>query len=117
MAHSFKFNTWEAESGWIWWHTPLSLVLGRQKVDDLCEFEVILVYIEFQDSNSYIERPCLKQNKQNPQTTTKLYMKRAGEIAQWLECTLLSQKIQLVPYIGQLTTASNSSSLRGWGNS
>jgi hypothetical protein len=37
--------------------------LGRQRQADLCEFQASLVYSEFQDSQSYIEEPCLEKNK------------------------------------------------------
>lgn len=32
---------------------------------ELCEFEDSLVHNEFQDSQGYVERPCLKQTKIN----------------------------------------------------
>ena len=35
----------------------------RQREAYLGKFEANLVYIEFQDSQSYMERPCLKGNK------------------------------------------------------
>lgn len=40
---------------------------GRQKQTDLCEFDagmVSMVFMEFQDSQGYIERRCLKVRKQ-----------------------------------------------------
>jgi hypothetical protein len=48
-----------------WW-TPLIPALRRQRQMDLCEFSVaILVYkSEFQDSQGYTEKSCLKTNKQ-----------------------------------------------------
>lgn len=29
----------------VWWHTPLTLVFGRQGQTDLCEFLASLIYI------------------------------------------------------------------------
>ena len=48
---------------WVWWSTPLILGPRRQREAYLGKFEANLVYIEFQDSQSYMERPCLKGNK------------------------------------------------------
>ena len=36
-------------------------VLGRQEAGEVSEFEASLVYSEFQDSQGYTEKPCLKQ--------------------------------------------------------
>lgn len=53
-----------------WWRTPL--ITWETEAEDLCEFEPGL-HSEFQDSQGYIDYPCLeKQNKdplqnQNPQ--------------------------------------------------
>jgi hypothetical protein len=57
----------------VWWRTPLILALGRQRQVDLWKFEVILVYIEFQERQGYIERPCPKQtDKQTSKQTTSM---------------------------------------------
>jgi hypothetical protein len=45
-------------------HTPLISVLKRQRQVGLCEFEANLVYIASSRTEAYIERPCLKTNKQ-----------------------------------------------------
>lgn len=37
--------------------------LGKQEQEDLCEFEASLIYMEFQDSQGYVESPCLKNKK------------------------------------------------------
>jgi hypothetical protein len=39
---------------------PLIPALGRQRQAYLCEFEVSLVYITFQDSQDYVEKYYLK---------------------------------------------------------
>lgn len=48
-----------------WWCTPLIPIpaLRRQRHSDLCEFEFSPVFIqrEFQDNQSYSEKPCLKK--------------------------------------------------------
>jgi hypothetical protein len=44
------------------WHSPLIPALRRQRQANL-EFEASLVYrVEFQDSQGYTEKPCLKKN-------------------------------------------------------
>ena len=49
--------------------TPGIPALGRQRQEDLCGFEVSLVYkIKLQDSQDYIERPCLKNQNQKIKT-------------------------------------------------
>ena len=48
LVHAFNTNTWEVETGrslWIWGQCGLQS--------------------EFQDSQSYMIRPCLKRNKHN----------------------------------------------------
>ena len=46
------------------WYMPLVTVLRRQRYADLCGFEASLVYKnEFQDSQSYTEKPCLEKKK------------------------------------------------------
>lgn len=39
----------------------------KERQEDICELEASLVCIEFQDSQGYTVRPCLK-------TTTKIYL-------------------------------------------
>lgn len=53
-------------SGWAWWWCTVPLIpeVGRQGQVDLCKFEVILVYIEFQGSQGYIGRHCLNNKIQ-----------------------------------------------------
>jgi hypothetical protein len=55
------------KSGRVW------SIIQKAEARELCEFKVSLVYSEFQDSQCYVERPCLKKTKQ-----------RAGEMAQLL---------------------------------
>ena len=50
---------------------PLILVLGRQRQADHCEFESSLIYrVSFWTGGAYTEKPCLKEQKQNQNTTT-----------------------------------------------
>lgn len=52
---------------------PLMPVIGKQRQVSLCKFEASLVYInEFQDSQSYVVRPCLKKKKMLSSTTNKI---------------------------------------------
>jgi hypothetical protein len=51
-----------------WWHTPLIPALGMQR-RRISEFEANLVCSEFQDSQGYTEKPCLKTNKQTKKKT------------------------------------------------
>jgi hypothetical protein len=48
-----------------WWHMPLILALGRQRQEDLCEFEEILVYRLSSRTARATEKPCLKKQKQS----------------------------------------------------
>jgi hypothetical protein len=48
------------KQSWACWCTPLIAVLGRQRQEDLCEFETSLVYIMAQ---GYIEKLCLEKKK------------------------------------------------------
>ena len=53
----------------MWWLIPLIPVSGRGRGRRISEFKASLVYRdpgEFQDSQGYIVRPCLKQNKKQP---------------------------------------------------
>jgi hypothetical protein len=59
---------------WAWWHTPLIPALGRQSQADFWVQDQPGLQSEFQDSQGYIEKPCLektKQNKTNKQTNKK----------------------------------------------
>jgi hypothetical protein len=46
----------------LWWHTPLIPALRRQRQVDLCEFPY---------SQSCVEKPCLKKDKNKPNYTNK----------------------------------------------
>jgi hypothetical protein len=55
-----------------WWRTPLIPALGRQRQADFCVRGQPGLQSEFQDSQGYTEKPCLKKpNKQNKTTTKK----------------------------------------------
>jgi hypothetical protein len=46
----------------VGWQTPLISVLRKQRQVDLCELETSLIHrAEFQDSQGYTEKPCLKK--------------------------------------------------------
>jgi hypothetical protein len=46
-----------------WWHTPLIPALGRQKQADFWVQGQPGLQSEFQDSQSYTEKPCLKRKQ------------------------------------------------------
>lgn len=47
------------------WHTPLIPALGRQKPVYFYGFLAVLIYTQFQDCQSHIVRPVLKNDKNN----------------------------------------------------
>jgi hypothetical protein len=59
----------------MWWHIALILPLGRQRGGvgrDLSLQSLPGLWSEFQDSQGYTEKPCLKnQNKQNQKKKKK----------------------------------------------
>ena len=60
-------------AGW-WWRTPLSQHSGRQRKADFWVRGQPSLQCEFQDSQGYIEKPCLKKTKskkQNKKQKTK----------------------------------------------
>jgi hypothetical protein len=55
-----------------WWRTPLIPALGRQRQADFCVQGQPGLQSEFQDSQGYTEKPCLKQtNKQKARHALK----------------------------------------------
>jgi hypothetical protein len=54
-----------------WWRTPSILALGRQRQADFWVPGQPGLQSEFQDSQGYTEKPCLKKTKQNIKTTNK----------------------------------------------
>jgi hypothetical protein len=49
---------------WAWWSTPLVPALGRQRQADFWVRGQPGLQSEFQDSQGYTEKPCLKKQKQ-----------------------------------------------------
>jgi hypothetical protein len=49
---------------WVWWRMPLIPALGRQKQADFWVPGQPGLQSEFQDSQSYTEKPCLEKQKQ-----------------------------------------------------
>jgi hypothetical protein len=60
-----------AESSWAWWGTPLIPALGKQRQADFYVRGQPGLQSEFQDSQGYTEKPCLKKPKQNKNKQTK----------------------------------------------
>jgi hypothetical protein len=55
-----------------WWYTPLTPALRRQRQADFLVQGQPGLQSEFQDSQGYTEKPCLKkQNKKTKQNKTK----------------------------------------------
>jgi hypothetical protein len=57
-------------AGW-WWHTPLSPALGRQRQEDFLVRGQPGLQCEFQDSQGYTVKPCLKKKKKKKKKLKK----------------------------------------------
>jgi hypothetical protein len=71
----------------VWWRTPLIPGLGRQRQADFRVQGYPGLQSEFQDSQGYTEKPCLKKTKnktkQNKKPTPK--SKQSKKAPGWLE--------------------------------
>jgi hypothetical protein len=55
-----------------WWCTPLIPALGRQRQADFLVQGQPGLQSEFQDSQGYTEKPCLKKNQKKKKNRSKL---------------------------------------------
>jgi hypothetical protein len=54
-----------------WWHMPLIPALGRQRQMDFWVWGQPALQSEFQDSQSYTQKPCLEKPKNKTKQTNK----------------------------------------------
>jgi hypothetical protein len=68
-----RIHNQKSKTSWAWWHKPLIPALGGQRQVDFWVRSQPGLQSEFQDSQSYTEKPCLKKTKtnQNKQTNKK----------------------------------------------
>ena len=72
-----------------WWRTPLILALGRQKQEDLCEFEASLVYRASPKTGSKVtEKPCLRKRREKKR-------KRRSETLKWVKKQTLNPGLRV----------------------
>ena len=64
----------------MWWRTPLVPALGRQRQVDFCVRGQPGLQSEFQDSQDYTEKPCLKKKKKKKKKKTKKKKRRRSQI-------------------------------------
>jgi hypothetical protein len=61
----------DQEVGPVWWRTPLIPTLGRQRQADFWVLGQAGLQSEFQNSQGYTEKPCLKKQNKTKQNKTK----------------------------------------------
>ena len=83
----------------VWWHTPLIPALGRQRQVDFWVRGQPGLQSEFQDSQSYKEKPCLEKTKNKTKQKKKIFNKWC-----WSNWMSSSKRIQIVPYLSPYRT-------------
>jgi hypothetical protein len=79
LSKATGFTKKRTES-WAWWCMPLIPVLGRQRQVDFWVRGQPGLQSEFQDSQGYTEKPCLKIKKQKQQQQQKKKERKRKEL-------------------------------------
>jgi hypothetical protein len=61
----------ENYQSWAWWLMPLIHALGGQRQADFCVCGQPGLQSEFQDSQGYMEKPCLKKKQKQTSKNKK----------------------------------------------
>jgi hypothetical protein len=87
-------------SSWAWWCTPLIPALGRQRQADFWVWGQPGLQSEFQDSQGYTEKPCLK-TKQNKTKPFNSILSGANHISRfwWISPDKLISALCLLPFL------------------